>query len=156
MELWTQARPFPLTRRSLRHRAPDYDGERVAVEHFWKMRIPSVHVRNQNPLGSAPVGSDGRACLSLGSDRMDGLAPCFPAATRTRLVHGGALADLSAARAFHLVVQVRRLRAEDIPAGREHRCEWRDCGYGYGDHPLGLASKRSSARHDVWVGALGR
>jgi type IV secretion system protein VirD4 len=45
---------------------------------------------------------------------MDGLAPCFPAATRTRLVHGRALADLSAARFLHLVVQVRRLRTEDF------------------------------------------
>src|ERR1700741_244311 len=87
---------------------------------------------------------------------MDGLAPCVPAATRTRLVLDRALADLSAICSFHLVVQVRCLRAEDLLAGRGHRREWRDCGYGYRDHPLGLASKRSSARREVWVGALGR
>src|SRR5271157_467874 len=116
MELWTQARPLSLTRRSLRHLAHDYDGGRIAVECSLDLRVTSAHVRNQNPLGSDPAGVDGGACLSLGCDRMDRLAPCFPAATRIRLVHDRALADLSAARSLHLVVQVRRLRADDLHA----------------------------------------
>jgi hypothetical protein len=155
MEFWPQARPLALTGRSLRHGARHYDSERIGVECLIELRITSRHVHNQNTLGPAPACIDGRACLSLGSDRVDGLAPCFPAPTWARLVRDRALADLSAARSLHLVVQVRRLRAEDIPPGRRHRREWRDCGHGYRDHPLGLASKRSAARHDVWVGALG-
>src|SRR6267154_526887 len=127
MELWTQTQPFALTRRSLRHDARDHDGGRIAVERLLKACITSVHVRNQNTLGSAPPCIDGRACLSLGGNRMDGLASCFSAATRTCFVFDRALAGLSAARLFHLVVQVRCLRADDIHARRGHRrARWAD------------------------------
>src|ERR1700742_891741 len=113
MELWTQARPFSITRRSLRHGTRDDGGAWTAVERLLKTCITSAYVRNQDPLGTTSFRINGRARLSLGGDRMDGLAPCFPAATRTRLVHGRALADLSAARILYLVVQVRRLCTED-------------------------------------------
>src|SRR5580704_17985116 len=105
MELWTQARPFALTGRSLRHGTRDYDGERAAVECLLELPITSRHVCNQNTLGPAPACIDGRACLSLGRDRMDGLAPWFPAPTWSRLVRDRTLADLPAARSLRLVVQ---------------------------------------------------
>src|SRR5271169_857535 len=121
MEFWTQARPLPLTRRSLRHRARYYDGERIAVECWLGMRITSAYVCNQNPLGPTSLGFGGRARLSLGGDRVDCLASGFPAATRAYLVHDRALADLSATRLLHLVVQIRRLRTKDLRSGGMYR-----------------------------------
>ena len=156
MELWTQTQPFALTRRSLRHGARDHDGGRIAVERLLKACITSVHVRNQNTLGSAHPCIDGRACLSLGGNRMDGLASCFSAATRTCFVFDRALAGLSAARLFHLVVQVRCLRADDIHARRGHRRERWDRSHGHRHCSFGLAGERSPARHDIRIGAVGR
>lgn len=54
------------------------------------------------------------------SDRMDGLAPCIPAATRTCLNHDRALANLSTARFL------RCLRAESLHPGCVHCRERRD------------------------------
>ena len=64
MELWTQARPLPLIRRSLRRRALYHDGERIAVECWLGIDITSGHVCNQNPLGPTPLGFGSRARLS--------------------------------------------------------------------------------------------
>src|SRR6267154_2314783 len=113
MEFWTQARPLALTSRYLRHGAHHHDGERIVVE-CCRTRISFAHVCNQNPLGPAALRVGGRGRLSLGGDRMDGLAPGFPAAARACLVRDRALAGLSAARLLYLVVQVRRLRTEDL------------------------------------------
>jgi type IV secretion system protein VirD4 len=48
MELWTQARPLPLTRRSLRHGAPYYDGQRTIVEcclgHASSLRMSATKI----------------------------------------------------------------------------------------------------------------
>src|SRR5271167_5243632 len=92
--------------------------------------IISAHVRNPNIVGPAPACIDGRACLSLGGDRVDGLASGFPTTTWTALVLHRALADLSAARLLHMVVQVRRLRTVDFCRGWEHRRKRRNRGHG--------------------------
>ena len=115
MEFWPQARPLALTGLSLRRGTLDYDGEQIAVEYLLELRLSSVHVRNQNTLGPTAPCVDGRARLSMGGDRMDRLAAGFPAATRTRLVHDLALANLSAVRFLHLVVSIRCLRTQDFP-----------------------------------------
>src|ERR1700761_8564588 len=98
MEFWPQARPLALAGRSLRHGAPDNDGKRIGVECLLRVRNSFCYVRNEDPLGSTPARNDGRARLSLDSDRMDGLAPGVPAPTRGSLVRDRARADLSAAR----------------------------------------------------------
>src|SRR5580692_7780837 len=102
------------------------------------MRIPSGYVCNQNPLGPTSLGFGGRARLSLGSHRMDFLAAGFSAATWTALVLDRALADLSATRLLHLVVQVRCLRTEDFCRGWEHRRKRRNRSHGCCHHDVSL------------------
>src|SRR5882757_6825769 len=119
-------------------------------------RIISAHVRNQNPLGSTSLCFSRCARLSLGSHRMDFLATGFSAATWTALVLDRALADLSATRLLHLVVQIRRLRTEDFCRGWEHRRKRRNRGHGRYHHDVGLARERSPALYDVWLGPMGR
>lgn len=70
-----------------------------------RARISFAHVFNQNPLGPTAPRVDGRARLSLGRDRMDRMAPGFPAAAWACLVRGRRLAGLSTACLLHLVVQ---------------------------------------------------
>src|ERR1700754_1409306 len=55
----------------------------------------SGHVRDQDTLGPTAVRLDGRARVSLGGDRMDGLAPGFSTTAGACLVHDRTLADLS-------------------------------------------------------------
>src|SRR5712672_3096774 len=93
-------------------------------------RIISAHVRNQNPLGSTSLCFSHCARLSLGSHRMDFLASGFSAATWTALVLDAALADLSASRLLHLVVQIRRLRVSNAASISRSvlarkTCSWR-------------------------------
>src|ERR1700722_7729728 len=119
MEFWTQAGSLPLIRRSLRHRALYHDGERIIVECWLGIRIPSGHVCNQNPLGPTPPGFGCRAGLPLGGHRVDCLASGVSATAWTALVLDWALADLSTIRFLHLVVQVRCLRTKDFCRGWE-------------------------------------
>src|SRR5579872_1395990 len=87
---------------------------------------------------------------------MDFLAASLSAATWTALVLDRALADLSATRLLHLVVQVRRLRTEDFCRGWLHcRKRW-NRGHGRCHHDVGPARERGPARDDVWLGAMGR
>src|SRR5215475_8088013 len=130
MELWTQARPLALTRRSLRYPAPYYDDERTAVALAPGVHITSGHVRDQNTLGPTAVRLHSRARLPLDGDRVDRLASGLSAATWACLVHDRPLADLSAARLFRLVVQVRRLRAANLHPGWVHRRKRRDRRHG--------------------------
>jgi len=145
-------RDLSLNRRSLRHRAPDYDGERVAVEHFWKMRIPSVHVRTRI-WGQLLLVSDGRLAFS-GQHRMDGLAPCFPAATGLAW-SWWALADLSAARSFHLVVKFDAYAPNIFLQGGSIAASGGIAAMAMAII-LSVWRAKKLTRHDVWVGALGR
>src|SRR5271163_1085605 len=97
-------------------------------------RVISANVRNQNPLGPTPLGFGSRARLPLGGDRVDCLASGVSVATWTALALDRALADLSATRLLHLVVQVRRLRTEDFCRGWEHRRKRRNRGHGRCHH----------------------
>src|SRR5579872_5637170 len=87
---------------------------------------------------------------------MDFLAAGLSAATWTALVLDRALADLSATRLLHLVVQVRRLRTEDFCRGWLYRRKRWNRGDGRCHHDVGPARQRSPARDDVWLGAMGR
>src|SRR5690349_17815763 len=104
MEFWTQARPFALTRRSLRYLAPFHDDQRIAVALTPGVHVTSGHVRDQNTLGPTAVRLHCRARLPLDGDRVDRLASGLSAATWVSLVHDRALADLSAVCLFRLVV----------------------------------------------------
>ena len=156
MELWTQARPLPLIRRSLRRRARHYDGERIAIECWLGILITSLHVCNQNPLGPTRPGFGSRARLPLGRDRVDCLASGVSATAWTSLVHDRRLPDLSATRLLDLVVQVRCLRSEYLHPRWVHRRKRRHRGHWRCHHDVGSARERSPARYDVRVSALGR
>src|SRR5689334_17682696 len=95
-----------------------------------RTRISFAHVCNQNPLGPAALRVGGRTRFSMGGDRMDFLAAGLSAATWTALALDRALAGLSAARLLHLVVQFRRLRAEDFCRGWLHRRKRWNRGHG--------------------------
>lgn len=119
------------------------------------VRITSVHVRDQNPLGPTALRLDGRARLSLGGHRVDGLASCVPAGARACLVRNRTLAGLPAGRPFYLVVQIRRLRACHLHPGWLHRRERRNRSHRRRHLALDLARERSPACHDVRLGTMG-
>src|ERR1700761_1741805 len=98
MGFWPQERPLTLTRRRLRYGSPTTDGEPVFVEWFCGRSLCSAHVRNEDPLGPTALRLGGHDRLSLGSDRMDRLAPRVPAAAGASLARDRALAGLSAIR----------------------------------------------------------